>query len=256
MQKIFLAFILIMIISFFACKGHKKVVNLDQLKPLKKTKLLDMLEDAAIHPEWLYSKGQVHFKDNRISIGLTFSSILRKDSIFVMSVKKIGMVVGKIKITPDSVIILNPLQKNWMGGSLEEIANRFGVPPKFSIIQDMILGNPMFITRQNATSQIEDKKYKYTAYDQYWLNAFWIDPINERLTKQYLKDNIYKQRIIQKLDNYKEAENGTLFSFLRNLELHTQQAGQIDIKITTKKLVWNQPRDIHFSIPSHYSNVE
>jgi len=242
--------------SLAACKGRKKVVNLEKLKPLKKARLMDKLEEASIHPEWLYSKGQVHFKDNRISLGLTYSSILHKDSIFVMAVKKIGIVVGKIKITPDSVIILNPLQKNWMGGSLEEIANRFGVPPKFSLIQDMILGNPMIITRQNGVSQIENKNYKYSAYDNNWLNAFWLDPITERLNKQYLKDNIYKQRIIQKLSNYKKAENGTLFSFLRNIELHTQQAGQIDIKITTKKLVWNQPREIHFSIPSHYTHVE
>ena len=237
MKRILPISLLILVMSLFACKGHKKVVNLDKLKPIKTAKLIDKLEDASIQPEWLYSKGQVHFKDHRISMGLTFSSILRKDSIFVMAVKKIGIVVGKIKITPDSVIILNPLQKNWMGGSLEEIANMFGVPPKFSLIQGMILGNPMIITRQNGASQLEDKKYKYSAYDNQWHNAFWIDPVNNRLTKQYLKDNIYKQRIIQRLDNYKEAENGTLFSFLRNLELHTQQAGQIDIKITTKKLV-------------------
>ncbi len=244
------------VLGLFACKGPKKVTQLNQLKPLKTSKLLDKLEDAAIHPEWLYAKGQMNYSDNQLSIGLSFSSVLRKDSIFVMAVKKLGMVVGKIKITPDSVIILNPFEKTWTGGSLSDLANKYGIPAKFSLIQDMILGNPMIITRQHGASQIDNKQYKYTAYDQNWLNAFWIDPINGRLNKQFLKDHIHHQRIIQELNAHKKTENGTFFPFLRTLELHTQQSGQIDIKITTKKLVWNQPRDIHFSIPEHYRRLD
>ena len=256
MKPIFLVLISFYVFGITACGGSKKAVNLDHLKPLKMSKMTAKLEAAATHPEWLYSKGQIHYKDHRIGIGVTYSAILRKDSIFVMAVKKLGMVVGKIKITPDSIIILNPFQKKWMGGTLSEIANTFGVPPKFSIIQDMILGNPMIVTRQNSNSVLENKKYKYTAHDTHWLNHFWLDPINGRLVKQYLKDNHTKQRIVQEISEYKKLESGTLFSFFRTLELHTLQNGQIDIRIDTKKVVWNQPRAIHFSIPAHYEQVE
>lgn len=253
MTKYLFFFSLLILVS---CHTTKKTVNLDKLKPLKPAKMLEKLEDAAIHPEWVYAKGQLHFKDRQMSMGLSFASVLRKDSIFVMAVKKLGMVVGKIKITPDSVLILNPLQKSWSGGSLVDMANRFGLPPKFSLIQDLILGNPMIITRQHATGKIEDKKYLYSAYDNHWLNAFWLDPLNGRLTQQRIKDNHSRQQFIQQLSDYKNTDSGTLFSFLRTLELQTTQSGQIDIKITTKKVIWNQPRAIHFSIPPNYSRVD
>lgn len=253
-MRLFIVFFIVMTLG--ACHTSKKAINLNKLKPVKELAMIEKLNDASIHPEWLYTKGNIHFKSNQLSIGVNFSAILRKDSIFVMVVKKMGFVAGKIKITPDSVIILNPWQKKWMGGTLEEIANTFGVPPSFDIIQDMIIGNPMVVTRQHGKSTVENKQYKYMAYDEEWSNTFWINPISGKLNKQILKNKYTRQRLSQELSDYKKNEFGTLFSFFRILELNSAQIGPLDIKINTKNAVWNKPRKIHFSIPEHYERVE
>ena len=93
--------------------------------------------------EWLTSKVDIDMEGN----GMTFDDLsgqlrMRRDSLLWLSVTApMGVEVARVKVSTDSVWIINRMEKNYLAEPLDSIAQHFGIPFSLPWIQTLLLDN-------------------------------------------------------------------------------------------------------------------
>lgn len=64
----------------------------------------------------------------------------RIDSIIYVNLNKFGFELARLVLTPDSLVYVNKLEKNYFSGSYDFLQRRLGVPCQFSLVQALING--------------------------------------------------------------------------------------------------------------------
>jgi len=102
------------------------------------------LEEAMLDYEWFGARiaSEVRVKDERHS----FKTILkmRKDSVIWLSISPaLGIEVARMVITPDSVKFIDKWNDQYFIGDYEIMQERLDLGFDFSLLQDMVVGNPL-----------------------------------------------------------------------------------------------------------------
>lgn len=93
--------------------------------------------------EWLTA----HIDMEAAMNGNSFSSLtgqlrMRRDSVLWASVSTLGMEVIRLKMTNDSVWIINRMEKSYVAEPMDLLANVIGMPVSLRLMQNTLLGNP------------------------------------------------------------------------------------------------------------------
>ena len=93
--------------------------------------------------EWLTSKVDIDVEGNNMAFNdLTGQLRMRKDSIVWMSVTAtMGVEVARIKVSTDSVWVVNKIEKTYLAESLDTVAARLKMPISLPWVQTMLLDN-------------------------------------------------------------------------------------------------------------------
>lgn len=93
--------------------------------------------------QWLTSKVDIDVEGNSMAFNdLTGQLRMRKDSIVWMSVTgPMGVEVARLKVSNDSVWVLNKLEKTYLAESLDTVAARLKMPISLPWVQAMLLDN-------------------------------------------------------------------------------------------------------------------
>ncbi|GEM_PF-5603109 len=244
---------IMMPIMIAACHTAKK--KRTTALPLTPHALLEKIEYTVRRPDWLYLNGQISINTPQHSFTAGFAAINRKDSVIVAVAKKFGFVIAKARITPDSVTILDPVNKTYSTYPLAQITHTIGLPPRFDLIQDIIWGNPILITRQQPTARLDSTgTYIYTTHDDRFLNILHYDATLDKVNDIFIRDKQLHHNLHTGLLDFRPVPpDNTRFSFLRQIDVNTSAAGHVSIKVKIKKVTWNAPRPIRFSIPENYT---
>ncbi|MDE3236518.1 MAG: DUF4292 domain-containing protein [Bacteroidota bacterium] len=181
---------------------------------------------------------------------------MQKDSIILIQLK--GTFLGipglgmEAKITPDSVVIVKLVGERWvMKRSISYIQEIAQIPFDFSTLQDMIIGNPVFID-SNVVS------YKSTQ-DQ--LLVLMVGNVFKHLLTL---DNADFKAIHSKLDDVDDLRNRTCDITFSNYQLvndhpfatyrsiSVAEKSKLDIYLDFKEFSFNDPLKYNFSLPKNY----
>ena len=93
--------------------------------------------------EWLTSKVDIDMESN----GMAFDDLsgqlrIRRDSLVWLSVSAtMGMEVARVKVSTDSVWVINRLEKTYLTEPLDSVAQHFGMPISLPWIETLLLDN-------------------------------------------------------------------------------------------------------------------
>lgn len=93
--------------------------------------------------EWLISKFDIDVEGN----GLSFDDLsgqlrMRRDSLVWLSITAaMGVEVARVKVSTDSVWVINRLEKTYMAEPLADVAQHFGMPIGLPWIETLLLDN-------------------------------------------------------------------------------------------------------------------
>lgn len=93
--------------------------------------------------EWLTSKIDINVEGN----GLSFDDLsgqlrMRRDSLVWLSITAaMGVEVARVKVSTDSVWVINRLEKTYMAEPLADVAQHFGMPIGLPWIETLLLDN-------------------------------------------------------------------------------------------------------------------
>ena len=118
---------LALLLATTSCASHKKTVA----------------PTPATSYEWLSSRMDIDVENNSMAFNdLTGQLRMRKDSIVWMSVTAaLGVEVARIKVSADSVWVVNKIDKTYLAESLDTVAARLNMPISLAWVQTMLLDN-------------------------------------------------------------------------------------------------------------------
>lgn len=118
---------LVLLLATTSCASRKKTV-------------------APVQPqafEWLTANMDIQAEGN----GMNFDDLsgqlrMRKDSLVWLSVTaSMGIEVARVKVSTDSVWILNRLEKTYLAEPMENVAQYLGIPLSLTLLQTLLLDN-------------------------------------------------------------------------------------------------------------------
>ena len=273
-----LIFILVSLI--FSCKPARKLQNAQEAvskvdtssivlaHDKSETDSLGKLKDSADLIREVYSKvinnkinfntfnakARVAYTDKNGSNEATAYIRVKKDSVIWISLRgPLGIEGFRLLITPDSVKLINQLQ-NYVQLRQKSFLEQFaGLPIDFSAMQDLILGNPVFID-SNVSSYTSDSNYlKITMIGNIFKHLAIINNSNYEIVESRLDGINNVNRTCDILYNGYNTELGVPFSTERKVLLTDES--KLDINLNFKQYAFNQPVTFPFNVSDNYKRL-
>ena len=255
-------------LTLFACHTSKKASTASTPKvdnsTLTTASVLLKMQGNNLNFEHMNGDAGVDYKGQPMNIAVSSMVRWRRDSVIWMNVRKLGFTVARIQVTRDSVFVVNYLQGNYVAKNLSYIEKTFGVPLDFSILQDILLGNPVFLTEKDKLTleKSVDGDVVLRGKDQRWKATYKVDATDFSV-KEMLFEELETNRLLKICyKNYGKVRvsNGAEqnFSYLRTIDIESRQTGKVNVvlEVDAESLEINVPKNIKFEIPNHYQRVD
>lgn len=248
---------LLLFISIASCKASKKSKTGKDYSVMTAENISNILDQNQIRPDWFSAKAQINFNDGRQKIGFTSTIISKKDEAFWMNGKKFGFEAGRVMFKSDSLYILDRLNKKYFKDNNTSLAQRYALPDAF--IKELSVRNLQDIFMGNSLHNIIPYTELNTLEDHYLLSG----------TKEEVKSTLllrkvdfvptqatFKQGDIEVNIEYKDHKifNESLFSYNRIIQM-TAPGQQVNLDLKYLNIDMETPKEILFSIPSRYSEM-
>ncbi|CAA9275957.1 MAG: hypothetical protein AVDCRST_MAG95-3027 [uncultured Adhaeribacter sp.] len=125
-----------LVLLFSACKRNS--VPGSSAGPRK----INKVNVANLDFNYFSAKGRMQFENNGEKIGTGITLRMKKDSVIWISVVPgLGIEVARLRLTPDSVMMINRLEKTYFADNVQALKDRFNVDLTFNMVQALLVGN-------------------------------------------------------------------------------------------------------------------
>lgn len=184
-----LVWILILIVAA-SCRGPKELA-VGEAKPMSTNKLLKRIEQNAFDYEYLtIRKINCQFSSSQSKSSFRIRLKAKRDEKILVSISKINIPVGRVLLTPDSVIYVNYIDHNYFYDDYSFISDFLNMDVDFKTIQSII--------SNNAFSYRNDPRDDYKTFDSYVENGQYVLQ-SEKNRKIYKLDDSKPQKIERRL---------------------------------------------------------
>jgi hypothetical protein len=267
MNKIFLATVSFLLL-LGACKPTKKiqiaVANKDTSAVVKIT---DPGIDSAEVKRSILSKvnsNKIDFRTFSGKIKLDFTDVkgkntdatafvrIQKDNVIWLSLTgALGIEGFRISVKPDTVIIMNKLDKEISYRSVSYLQELIKLPVDFYTLQDLIIGNPVFFPDNIVSFRTNGSNLLALGIGDFFKHMITLDITDNRILHSKLDDvEATRNRTCDiTLGDYDNSQ-GILFSKYR--EITVTEKAKLEIKLEFKQYEFNKPLTFPFNIPKNY----
>jgi len=154
-SKFVLIVFLLIAIGFSSCKTSREIATTN-LKPIGTARLLKNIEENSLVYESLsISRINAQFLGNQSKTSFRISLKAIKDQKILGSITKLNFPVGRVLLTPDSVIYVNYIDRNYFVDDYTFLSNFLNIDLDFFTIQS-IISNSAFSYRNDE----KDKDFR------------------------------------------------------------------------------------------------
>ncbi|MFY8020597.1 MAG: DUF4292 domain-containing protein [Bacteroidia bacterium] len=244
---------LIVIIGISACKTKKTVQAKSEFnnKSVKRiANLVELTKKAKNSENLLYYKADVSYKDAKQDISLDMEIQLSKDKYIWMGIKALGFVnVARVMIQPDSIRILDLMNKVYISASYEYMRNFTSAPIQFEQLQNIFMGNaPFDPSFPGANIDTTGTELKISQFFASTLQNSYHFP-DYKAHSATLKDTLQKQELTILYDHFNETGQN---KFPSTIEIHIQSEKKVDCKFELNNFAFSQKREAQFAVPKTY----
>lgn len=262
--------IVLLFIGFVGCKNQENAKRKD-LKVNKTEYLLQQLESKKFDFEYLSAKAAVKVVKDGKKTPFKANIRIRKDSILWISITPaLGIEVARVMITRDSVKVINRIEKNYFIGDYEYISKRFNIDMEFSLIQSILVGNPIaFEEDEKVKLAIDKEKYylgnlkkrkakkaddkpKKIEKQKEEVISLWIDQTSLKITDFIFSDLTANRFITGSYKEFSEVDEQLL---PYHLKFDFQSEKPANVELDYSKVSLEGPLKFSFNISSKYEQV-
>lgn len=182
---------------------------------------------------------------------------IQSDSLIWMNATALlGIEVARALITPDSIIVINRLKRTYYQKSFSDIAQWLGVPVDFHMLQNLLVGNPPFLSPNIIDAHIDSTSLQLTMQADSLINQISVTlpayhwqqcKLMIPLKALFAEDSSQLQSVIEYVyaDSTQALPNGW--------QLMAGDAQHTTVQVDIQNAVLNQTLSFPFAIPAHYT---
>jgi len=255
-SKIFLTLIFASLL-IMSCKSKKKVIPTGEPIPEKSTNFLQkVLGKNEVDVEWLSAKAKITYRGENERLKATAIIRMRKDSVLFFVVKKAGIEGARVQITTDSIYIIDRQRKEYLIKGLDFFEGKYNLPANFEAIQNIVLGNVLYLSNIKPESEIKDNQYRLFVEKDNVRAEYWMEGGTHFLKQMTFTDVRNDRTFNMTFEDHQQLEDQQYFSYIRNLNVSGKNMDEADMKIKLSKVEINIPKSIKFDIPKRYKRVD
>jgi len=183
-----------------------------------------------------------------------FTAVLRlqKDSALWVSINAIlGIEAFRVLITPDSVKVMNKLDKVIQLRSVSYLQEITKIPFTFNELQDLIIGNPIYFDSTIDSYKKDGEIIALLNNGQLFKHLLTIHATDYLVQHSKLDDvNPIRGRTANVTYGDYEKKDGHAFSTFRKITV--SEKSKLDIEMKYKQYDFNIPLNFNFNIPKNY----
>ena len=274
MMKILSVFIFLLVtVLIFSCRTAKKLqkttevisnVDTTSLAVIDSNKTVDTAElikevygkviKNKIDFNTFSAKVRVAYNDKDGGDEATAFIRVKKDSAIWLSLRgPLGIEGLRVLVTNDSVKVMNMLKKYVQYRRIDFLQQVTGLPLDFSALQDIVVGNPVFIS-SNINSYISDSNsLQILMTGKLVKHLATVDNNDYKIVESKLNDINKVGRTCDMVYVGYDNSSGVPFSTERKISLADES--KLDINLNFKQYAFNQPVKFPFSISRNYKKL-
>lgn len=191
--------------AFISCKTTK-TISTEKVRLMGAGKLYSLVTSNYLPYNKLSIKFDLSTDFDSVTHSISGTLRIRKDSLIWISIAPLGIDAYKIQFTPDSIMFLNVLKKEYFVNSYEYFENRFQTEVSFSNLQS-IFTNEIFL--YSETDEEKNEKYNTDSQEREYFrktfipatdsNMFVLKTHRKHKIKKYIKKNKVSDLIVETL---------------------------------------------------------
>ncbi len=256
--NLFLFFFLVIVLGFSSCKTSREIPRAN-VKPIGTAKLLkNVAENSLVYESFSINRINCQFNSNQSKTSFKISLKAIKDKQILASITKLNIPVGRVLLTPDSVVYVNYIDRNFFVDDYTFLSNFLNIDLDFSTIQSII--------SNNAFSYRNDEKDKdFKTFSTSVENGMYVLQ-SEKERKVFRMDEKEKtgkiERRLKRLDDnalilQKMSFNPSNFAFTRLLIEDKTNNRKMEMNFDEFEKVLNKdyPGEIDMNFNSESENI-
>ena len=268
MQKGIGLLIFVVVIGILSsCRSTKRIQTAMSKKDTSQIASRDSKSDSMRFIAQVYSaiqNNKIDFKTFSAKVKVNFEGTdgkksdfnaflrLQKDSVLWISINAaLGIEAFRVMITPDSVRVLNKLDKVAQLRSVGYLQEVVKIPLSFNELQDLIVGNALYLDSNIVSYTNEESVISLVCIGDLFKHFLTVSRDDYRLQHSKLDDidNIRARTCDITYGDY-ESKNGLNFSTFRKITV--SEKSKLDIEMQFKQFDFNEQLNFPFNIPRNY----
>lgn len=232
---------------------QKVMVKKDEVDSLTIVKnIVHNLKSRRIEFNTFSAKIKVEYQDKNGGDQANANIQMQKDSaIWIQLTGPFGIEGYRLLATRDSVKLMNKLNKTVVYRSINYLKELTQIPFDFYTLQDVIVGNPVFIDGNITSYKASDNGLQVLIIGRIFKHLLTLDKNNNQLLHSKLDDvDSVRNRTCDITFSQYEQNGEVSFSTLRQISVAEQS--RLDVKLDFKKYIFNQPVSFPFNIPKNF----
>ncbi len=124
-------------------------------KQIMRNEMIQKIRLARTEVPYIHAKLKISFDDGQKKQSLTATLEYVKDTAIMLALSKFGLPVGRVLITPGKAAFYENINRTAFEGDPALLAQRFGIPLDFQMLQDALLGNVDAGILENGQAEIQ-----------------------------------------------------------------------------------------------------
>ena len=216
-------------------------------------KIWDTIRQNDIKFNTFSAKIKVHFeRSDGKNYDFTAYVKMQKDSLLWISIKALlDFEVFRVKITPDSLIILDKTKRTAQTRSVQSLQEVIQIPLTFSDLQNLLVGNPIFLDSNINSYKRDDRYISLISMGTIFKHLLTVSKDDYTLQHSKLDDvDPIRARTADITYGDYQNKNGVQFSAYRKITVSEKQ--KLDVTMEYKQFDFNVDLNTPFNIPKNY----
>lgn len=270
MNKAIIILFVFVTVILGSCKGPKNVENKAEVRAEAVDTIFQNMLVNQIQYEWFTGKFAASYKSGDKKQNFSGQFRIRKDSVIWLSIyATMNIEIFRVLITPDSIKMLNRLEKSFYRKDVEFINQKLNTDVDFDILQSLLMGVDFAYYETNKfTLSINENRYKLSTFgrrkmkkyvksqkdlEKVMIQNMWINPDDYKITKQNIKQvKNPNKKVIATYDDFRQVQ-GQSFPFDISFKLVDDKPVNLSMKY--KSIIIDQKQSFPFKVPSKYKRL-
>ncbi len=176
-----------------------------------------------------------------------------KDSLIWVRIRKMSVEGARIKITPESIEILDRQKGQYLKRPFSFIKEEYGLDISFSQLQEVLLGNPILYQDQSLNSSVSENRLSLqTPPNQKQVLKLFLNPKSFLLEE--LRGSVAGSSLTINYDEYQELDKQQMAT-KKTVYIDSEDVGVVELELHFLGMVLDEVQKVGFVVPSSYEHL-